>query len=602
MPERGAGRAYGAGDRGVWMSSSAGGDRAEFGVLFVAGIGGQQPGSAVASLGAALFGWLFRWNECTELSSPVAPVLDDTVLSSDAAGGDVPAHLMLAVPLQLSSGPRSARWLLAESAWATAHAPPRFLDLVRWIWKVSTCLLVLQFVIPMRRHWHQYRRDQSASVPLARRLDSLAASVCYVALMGVGAMASALLSGLLLALAVAALLPVPRIDTAVKWVVVRLSAILGDSYLLAHCPVQFAAMRARVEADLRWLQQRCDVVAVVAHSQGAAIAHQVLRDSGPDSGVRALITMGQGISKLHLLQRMDWSPAGHRAAVRSRLLVVTGLLLAGLPAVGAIAERLGVRTLRVLDALAVYPPQIVIGLVILACGVWYAVRTNGSQVDQSLALPAAGAGLIWSDYYASADPVSNGRIVPELADVNRQIMLGELPARCHQVYLKGSLLSDHGGYLANQDQVLPWLLNDLVAAAYPPAGGDQPGPGLVREADIRKARIRRRHLIDWLITARAVTLALGIVLWRLTSWQPLTGPVSKAMHMAGLEATIGGLPARLAVIVAAMIAIYVLVGIVPWKILEGRRYSKFFQTALRHGDSPDRAAEPEAQASARLSA
>lgn len=53
------------------MGSSVGGDRAEFGVLFVAGIGGQRPGSAVASLGAALFRWLFRWNRSVELSGPI---------------------------------------------------------------------------------------------------------------------------------------------------------------------------------------------------------------------------------------------------------------------------------------------------------------------------------------------------------------------------------------------------------------------------------------------------------------------------------------------------------------------------------------------------
>lgn len=562
-----------------------------------------MPGSAVASLGSALFGWLFRWNDCKELSDRIAPVLDHTMLSAEAGGRDVPAHLSLAVPLRLSSGTQPVNWLLAESAWATAHAPPRFLDLVRWIWKVSTCLLVLQFVIPMRRHWGQYR---SPRAPLAWRLGNLVVSACYGVLMGVGAMSSVLLSVVLFTLAVAALLPIPRIDDAVKWVVVRLSAMLGDSYLLAHCPVQFAAMRARVEADLRWLQERCDVVAVVAHSQGAAIAHQVLRDAGPASGVRAFITLGQGISKLHLLQRMDWNPAGHRAAWRTRLFVVTGLLLAGLPAVGIIAGRLGVPALRVLDGLAVYPAQIVAGLTILAFGVWYAVRTNGGPIDQSLPLAAACPGLSWTDYYASADPVSNGRIiseqVPSPAGASGQAATAPgLPARCHEVYLKGSLLSDHDGYLANQDQVLPWLLNDLVAAAYPAADGDQPGHELVCENDIKRARSRRRHMIDWLIAARALTLVAAVAVWRLTAARPLSGPVNHAMHVAGFQATIGSLTARLAVIAAAMIAFYILVGIIPWKILENRSYREFFRTATRHGNPRHQPSGTDARAMARSS-
>jgi hypothetical protein len=76
-------------------------DRAEFGVLYVAGIGSGRPGGAVAALGAALFGWLFRWNRCAELSDPGAPVLGDTVLSPAADG---PAHLILTTPLLLSGG------------------------------------------------------------------------------------------------------------------------------------------------------------------------------------------------------------------------------------------------------------------------------------------------------------------------------------------------------------------------------------------------------------------------------------------------------------------------------------------------------------------
>jgi hypothetical protein len=48
--------------------------------------------------------------------------------------------------MHLSTGEHEARWLLAESSWADLFTPPRFLGVARWIWKVSTCLLVLQFL------------------------------------------------------------------------------------------------------------------------------------------------------------------------------------------------------------------------------------------------------------------------------------------------------------------------------------------------------------------------------------------------------------------------------------------------------------------------
>jgi hypothetical protein len=453
------------------MNKSVHRDHFEFGVLFVDGIGKQQPGSAVTSLAAALFGWLFRWNRAESLSLPRSPVLDTAVLS---AGEDGPAHVILEAPLFLDSGERQARWLLAESSWADAHAPPRFLELAQWVWKVSTCLLVLQFVIPMRRHWRQYKDDAAAGVRgrrAWRRLDSAAASLVYLALMGVAAMSSVLLSVVLLTLAVAAKLPIPRIEGAVQWVVVRLSAVLGDSYLLAHCPVEFAAMRTKVRGDLHWLRQHCDVVAVVAHSQGAAIAHQVLRDADRAHGVLAFITAGQGISKLHLLQRMDWDPEGRRAAWWSRLFVITGLLLAGLPALGVIAGRIGVPALHVLAASPLYPPQIAAGFVSLLIGVRHAIRKNGSEIDSNLALSQSASPLAWTDYYASADPVSNGPLPPaerQASGDHQDPGLGThvLPARCKVIYNRGSLLTDHDSYLLNEDQFLPRLINDLVAAAY----------------------------------------------------------------------------------------------------------------------------------------
>ena len=56
--------------------------RYEFGVLFVHGFGEQGPGSAIASLGAALYRWLFSWNCQQDMWDESSPKLGDTVLTT----------------------------------------------------------------------------------------------------------------------------------------------------------------------------------------------------------------------------------------------------------------------------------------------------------------------------------------------------------------------------------------------------------------------------------------------------------------------------------------------------------------------------------------
>jgi hypothetical protein len=54
--------------------------RPELGVLFVSGFKQQEPGSAVALLGAALYGWLYKWNSTVDPDPLSQPRLSDVVL------------------------------------------------------------------------------------------------------------------------------------------------------------------------------------------------------------------------------------------------------------------------------------------------------------------------------------------------------------------------------------------------------------------------------------------------------------------------------------------------------------------------------------------
>jgi hypothetical protein len=222
------------------MNGEAAGRQGDYdlGVLFVHGIGQQRAGRTLVSFGTALYHWLYRWN-CDKETLERAPELSDAILCSADCPGDVdePAQAKLTPRLSPATAsedgePVEARWLLAESWWAEAFAPPRFLDLSRWLGKVATCMLVAQFAFPMHRHLQAaFPKDSEgrrvSGPALRQRLSHLLQVLWYGALMFVAASLSIILAILLLALAVASMLPIPRIERAVQWVVVKLSSFLG---------------------------------------------------------------------------------------------------------------------------------------------------------------------------------------------------------------------------------------------------------------------------------------------------------------------------------------------------------------------------------------
>lgn len=157
---------------------------------------------------------------------------------------------------------------------------------------------------------------------------------------GAALVASLLLSPVaLLALAlllVLGRLPWPPVQSAVAKIQLALASTIGDSYLLVTRPIEAAAIRTRLRRDLTWMEPRCRRVAVVAHSQGAAIACQVLSD-WPSQRLpheRLLITFGSGLRKLEeidaarrqgrVLQGAMWTVAGQ---------CLTGLALGLVPQV-----------------------------------------------------------------------------------------------------------------------------------------------------------------------------------------------------------------------------------------------------------------------------
>jgi hypothetical protein len=297
-------------------------------------------------------------------------------------------------------------------------------------------------------------------------------------------------------------------------------------------------MRTQVASDLARLQKRCDKIAVVAHSQGAALAHQVLKDGSYDRRkMKAFITLGQGIAKFDVMWRLDWDPGARLLAQRSRVLVTAGMACAGLPAAGLVVGHWwsNAALVNAVTGLPWWPLLLAVGFASIAGGVFEATLAVRDHIKEDLRLPDAA--FTWRDYYAGADPVSNGKL-PDAAEQRDQLIDGKpssLLTSC-EVYNSGSVNFDHNGYLRNYDELLPSLLNDLVAAAYDEGKNGTDRPELVRACDVKASSKRRQWWIRWLIAARVAAVALLATLVWADPGRILKQPMKQLTHLFAVPA------------------------------------------------------------------
>jgi hypothetical protein len=573
----------------------------DLGVLFVHGIGEQREGRTLVTFAGAIHAWLAQWDPKEKHDRRRSP-LEDVVLTpsllptrSDKDSGG-PAHGSLRTRLGVADGGApDRRWLLAEAWWAEVFTPPRFTDLARWLWKVSTCLLVLQFLVPLRRRWGAFSSGMAPSlsgtsmegIGARGRALQLAWVVFYAIGMGIAAVLSVPLAVVLLAFAIASVLPIPRVDQAVQWVVVHLSAIVGDSYVLVRCPVEYAAMRTQVARDLAWLEQRCTKVVIVAHSQGAAIAHQVIADSPAGSHkLRALITIGQGISKLHLLDRMSEDPEFAQKAFWSRWLVAGGLVVTSVVTLSLVLGRgLGWSALRwVPDPEVTGPFALGAGFASMICGIVCASMTVRKSVEEDTVLPGVRPRFTWIDYYASADPVSNG---PLVRNGEKRVPGGVVPAEqdCRRVYNMASIVADHTAYLKNQMQFVTRLMNDLVSC------DTGPDSWLLLESVVEDAGKRRHRLGTLLSGVRAVVLGAGLAVWLWNPSEWLRGPTERLTAPLSFHVAAQDLILRLGAAILAMALLHMIL-LAAWHGVERRSTARFFSKAPRRDAGSPGSVEP----------
>jgi hypothetical protein len=562
----------------------------DLGVLFVHGIGDQQQNSTLARFGGSLQRWLRRWYGLD--GRPPAPGAEQIAPESmvevtgdqhHTANGDTPAHASLLVrrPGDPAAGEPAVvrqRWLLAEGWWAAEVSPPSFKAFSRWVLPLLPWLAAEYAIAAARppgrqangldRTSHGAQDVEGDLEPTVRRRPRtwFEKGLERLSLAGLLWLISPVLALLaMLGCVVLALVQqLPVIGKRVNAITASLVKGVGDAYLFAFDGLARAAMVQRIRRNLDWLnndEQRCRKVAIVAHSQGAALCHDLLRSGAlrPNDPVDLFVTVGSGVRRLNVfrelhenarLRSLGWkSIAGLVALVTGLLLLLGGLGLPGAAGMGARAgglailagclaaqparssmrpalslAALGAAILLVTGAMVGGGPgaRLFASAVAMSLGVWLYLRAAMQVADQlreppRLALPEE-AVRRWVDFYSTADPVPNGPMQTWWGTTEDQ---PAPPPAVHPtprlVYNLRSVQADHSYYPDNTDEFVSQLASELAGA-----GGLTAAPAaLVDPERLRQARARRRWrtscrsnarnllLVSGLLGAVAITLKLG---------------------------------------------------------------------------------------------
>ena len=270
------------------------------GVLFVHGLGDHTRGATLTHWGQALIQCIDHWIEGGNLVTAHAHQLVNmktigaSIESQDGERQDPPYAIVEFADKSKELEPQLNEecWLLAESHWDSSYPPPAYAELVLWAVDALPWTILTHVNKTLRRAEYGLQAGTNGWWRLIRAYSLLLVTL----------MLSPLVLFVVVLLSVVGALPIPYVNTFVAAAQRRLANTIGDSYVLVGNPISGEVIYSRLLRDLTWLCERCDAVAVIAHSQGAAVAHRVIRNN-PDTPevqkIKLLITFGQGLSKLN---------------------------------------------------------------------------------------------------------------------------------------------------------------------------------------------------------------------------------------------------------------------------------------------------------------
>lgn len=502
----------------------------ELGILIVHGIGRQKQGETLNEIATPIIKWLDQWLAPDTREVPIAPGLGARTPTKALQGRatftrallrppdlpiDAPAHAFATISYEPTSPPSSPlvskTWLFAEGWWSPQTLEPRVSPFLLWLITRGPWLMLMHLsqrfgVDPQVLFAQLDRNDKSVSAILH--------FVRFLAVTGIWLASSLLLLLSWCVVSLVALIPIGFIRQRVYGVLIDITGVVGDSYVLINDPIQRAAFAGSVRNALEWLNaQQCGKLVVIAHSQGAAIAYDVLFRDGARH-VNQLVTLGPGIAKLHALadrehsepQTFMWSGAAAPLTFAAMLLLARfwldgeeGIRLWGGPAfIGVLALVAVDRSWKTVGAsLEALKPD---ALSVMLRRQWQPY-------------------LRWHDFYASRDPVSNGSLSSTIGAKVRRIV-------SRRVVVMQSMLADHTAYWTSRADFVPHVLRVLDRCA---------GTGL--RPHVRRVREGRR-----VFRAGVRLLALSRLLGYVALLLPLYAWTSVRGAADSLHATLAAVP------------------------------------------------------------
>lgn len=450
------------------------------GILFVHGIGNQPEGATLRDFGEPLIAWIREWLSQQLGAERVGDIeVVRAELSPSRQLSDAPAHCVARVSFTTDDGRRVKQsWLMAESWWGDDVHAPAVGKFAGWLVTIGAWTIISHVTKP---------RGSVTTNKVARAL-------LEAWRIAGGVVAAILFQLLVLVVSLLALLPIPAIRGALSSFLLKVSGVLGDAYVLVESDMQRAVLIERARSALRWVAKDCDAVTVVAHSQGAAIAHAALRAPNP-SNVDRLLTFGSGIGKLEELMRT--TTGSDRARRVARVTPIVVLVIAMLIRVAFFERYSSVTGVS----------SIILGVGLFGTLTWlyFTASAHWENVTpriDALSLGAVRPNLHWIDVYASRDPVPNGPLT--LND-------SALPNfTSHEVVNLSSRVLDHTSYWRNQDEFLPLVVNAVEPSLFDAES---------REALERVSEAHRRN-VRWLSITRIAT-GLSVALLFAIDWDGL---------------------------------------------------------------------------------